>query len=340
MQPIETGRPFSPWHVDALDFPAGASAPDRARFLIRYAILAPSSHNTQPWKFAVRGTEIHLYADLTRWLKVADVDRRELYISLGCALENLLLAAERFGLGGRVSYFPLPRNEELVATVSLEPGGETSRFRDPALFRAIPSRRTNHRPYTGRPVELGDQELLRACCGDEEVDLYLTGHSETKEALHGLVVQADAFQFANPAFREELGYWIGQGVFGAPWLLAKLGMLAMTYADLGRATARRDSEALMSAPVFGLLATRRRGREAQVRAGQVFERICLRCAALGLALQPISQLVEVPETRSRLRDLFPLEDALPIQPFRVGHAPPEEAATPRRPLEEVLTLLE
>jgi nitroreductase len=339
MQSTETS-PRSPWGVSSEQFPVGGRMPDRAQFLVRYAVLAPSSHNTQPWKFAVRGHEIHLYADLSRALRIADPDRRELYLSLGCALENLLIAAERFGLKHRVSYFPLPRNEELVATVSLEAGGEPSRIRDPALFRAIPTRRTNHKPYMDRPVGGVDLDILRACCAGEEADLYLTGHPETKEALHGLVVQADAIQFADPAFREELGYWIGQGVFGAPWLLAKMGMLAVTHVNVGKSTARRDSAALMSAPVFGLLASRRRGREAQVRAGQAFERICLTTEALGLAVQPISQLVEVPETRSRLSDLFPLEDALPLQPFRLGYAPPQREATPRRPVEEVLALLE
>lgn len=336
---MEQLRP-SPWHIDPESFPYQARTPDKARFLLRYAILAPSSHNTQPWKFAIRGHEIHVYADPTRWLRVADPDKREMYLSLGCALENLLLAAERFGLGHRVSYFPLPRNEDLVASVSLDAGGVPSGLRDPALFRAMTSRRTNHKVYEQRPVPTALQERLKACCGDEAIDLYLTSHAETKDAVHRLVVQADAVQFADASFREELGYWIGQGVFGAPWLLAKMGQLAVTHVNVGKSTAKRDTVALMSAPVLGLLTSRRNDRESQVRAGQAFERVFLMATTLGLSLQPVSQIVEVPETRATLTDLLPMIDRHPMQPFRLGFAAPERDPTPRRPLEDVLAILE
>ena len=86
------------------DYPHAGSLPDRLRFLVRYAVLAPSSHNTQPWRFHIAADRIDLFLDESRWLKVADADQRELHISLGCALENLLVAAEHFGLGPQTEY--------------------------------------------------------------------------------------------------------------------------------------------------------------------------------------------------------------------------------------------
>ncbi len=58
--------------------------------LVRAAILASSAHNTQPWRFRIGPGRIDLFADLNRNLGTFDPLRRELYISLGCALENLL----------------------------------------------------------------------------------------------------------------------------------------------------------------------------------------------------------------------------------------------------------
>ena len=111
------------WNVSEQDFPWTSSIETQLGFLVRYAILAPSTRNSQPWAFSIQGSHIHLLADLRRGQAIADPNRRELYISLGCALENLLVAAEHFGFRHGVSYFPDPGHEELAATVLFAPGG-------------------------------------------------------------------------------------------------------------------------------------------------------------------------------------------------------------------------
>lgn len=85
------------WSVAEADFPRDGDSGDQARFLVRYAILAPSTHNTLPWSFRIVGNGIDVFADRSRWLRVADPDQRELLLSVGCALENLVIAAEHFG---------------------------------------------------------------------------------------------------------------------------------------------------------------------------------------------------------------------------------------------------
>ena len=94
----------TPRQIKEHDFPRDGDSVEKLKFLLRYAILAPSSHNTQPWKFSVAEDEIRVLVVRTRWLKVADPDQRELYISVGCALENLLIAAEHFGYGHQVAF--------------------------------------------------------------------------------------------------------------------------------------------------------------------------------------------------------------------------------------------
>lgn len=89
----------TPWHIRVEDCPSRGNLHDQLRILIGYAILAPSSHNMQSWKFRVEDDRIDLFLDFQVWLRVADNDQRELHISAACALENLLVAAEHFGLG-------------------------------------------------------------------------------------------------------------------------------------------------------------------------------------------------------------------------------------------------
>ena len=125
------------WEVTEADFPHAAPIEIQIGFLLRYAILAPSVKNSQPWAFSVQGNRIHVIADLSRAQSVTDPGHRELYISLGCALENILVAAEHFGLRHGVSYFPEPGQAELVATVHFAPGGVPSNARAGATLNAI-----------------------------------------------------------------------------------------------------------------------------------------------------------------------------------------------------------
>ena len=126
----------------------------------------------------------------------------------------------------------------------------------------------------------------------------MTSDLESRRKADALVSRADAIQFSDAAFREELSYWIGQGVFGTPWLLAKLSQLAASYLDLSKYADKQDSDLLMSAPAFAILCSVENDHESQVKVGQVFERIALTAAALGISVQPMSQIVQVPETRA------------------------------------------
>ncbi len=145
-----------------------------------------------------------------------------------------------------------------------------------------------------------------------------------------------AIEFADPAFREELAYWIGQGVFGTGWLMSKIGSLAVSYIDMGKSQAKKDSEVLMSSPILGLISSEQDDHQSQLRVGQVFQRLSLLAASHGIWCQPMSQIVQVPELKVEVASLIPEPGLVPQHPFRMGYAPAEKLHTPRRPVEEVL----
>ncbi|MEM7595840.1 MAG: nitroreductase family protein [Cyanobacteria bacterium P01_A01_bin.83] len=88
---------FNPRKINEDDFPSAGSTAAKLKFLLNYAVFAPSSHNTQPWKFEIKEDVVKLYADKTRALPVADPDYRELTISCGAALFHLRIAMRHFG---------------------------------------------------------------------------------------------------------------------------------------------------------------------------------------------------------------------------------------------------
>ena len=318
-------------------FPRSSPLEVRLRFLLCYAILAPSTRNSQPWAFSVQGNRLHLLADFRRGQAVADPGRRELYISLGCALENLLVAAEHFGLRHGVAYFPEQGHAELVATVTFAPGGVPSPARAGATLSAILRRHNDNGMF--RPVPVPEQLRLRlmACCIEPDLRLNLTDDRHFRRWIDALTLEADRVEFADPAFRKELSYWIGQGVFGTPPVLARLERAAVARVNFAEPVARQDHAMVESAALLGLLSATGDSHLLHVRAGQLFERLWLTATAMGVAIHPMSQTMRHPEIRAAVGELLPSAGWTPQHLFRVGFASrAEENHTPRRPVEHVL----
>jgi len=324
------------WSVDADAFPGDGTPEEQAAFLLRYAVLAPSSHNSQPWAFRVRDGTVDVYADPSRWLRVADADRRELFLSVGCALENLVVAAEAFGFAPEVRYDPEGSDGEIVARVVLgSPGKGYRPSRPSGLFEAIPRRHTNHGEYDGRPIPPGVRAELEGLAFEPGIGIRFSDDPGVRRKVDELTARADALHFADPRWREELATWLGRGVFGHGWLMSKAAQLAVSHLNLARSQSRKDTELLRSASLLGLVDVDGVDRESRVRAGQVFERLFLAATHAGLALQPMNQILQVTETRDEFEALLPDDWGRPQITFRLGRAEPEEH-TPRRPLEEVV----
>jgi len=327
---------MNPWDIRADDFPTHGSLHDRLLFLLRYAILASSSNNSQSWQFAVQGDCVRVLMDERFWLPVCDPERREWHLNAGCALENLLVAAEHFGFGHRVDYFPDAGNPALAAVVQFSPGGSPSPHRPPVLFDMLTLRQTSHRLHQNRPVDQAVLATLQSGCVEEGVVLRFYSDRPMRRAFSSMVVRGDLLQFADPAFRRELSVWIGLGVFGTPWLTSQMLKLLVRRVNIGRTQSLRDAQLVISSPVMGVLATTRDDRTMQVQVGQVYERLNLAGTALGIRMQPMSQPVEVPELREELTRLLSPPVLFPQHPFRLGYAAPERRRTLRRPLEQVL----
>lgn len=325
------------WNVAEQDFPHASAIESQLGFLIRYAILAPSVKNSQPWAFSVRENQIHLLADLRRGQAIADPDRRELYISLGCALENLLVAAEHFGFRHGVAYFPEPARQELVATVSFAPGGAPSRARTGASLNAIVQRHNDNGVFRSAAVPAEIRLRLTACCVESDLQVHLTDDRHFRRWIDALTGEADRAEFADPAFRRELASWIGQGVFGQPPLIARLGRLAVSRVDLGETIAQQDHEIVDSAALLGLVCAEGDSHLVHVRTGQLFERLWLTATGMGVSIHPMSQTMRRQELRTAVGELLPWSGWVPQHLFRVGFTSrPEQYHTPRRPVEDVL----
>jgi nitroreductase len=125
------------WQISEADFPAAGSPAEKLRFLLGYAILAPSGHNTQPWLFRIIDDRVELYADRTRALPVVDPEDRALTISCGASLFHLHIAMKHFGFAGKVEALPSPDDPDLLARISLGDARQPSE-QENSVFHATP----------------------------------------------------------------------------------------------------------------------------------------------------------------------------------------------------------
>lgn len=319
------------------NFPATESLESQLRFLVRYAILAPSTKNSQPWAFSIQANQIHLMADRRRRQPVADPGGRELYISLGCALENLLIAAEHFGFRHGVTYFPEAAHDDLVATVLFARGGSPSPARVGATLSSMVRRHNDNSVFRESPLPGELRRRLLACCVEPDLRLTLTDDPRFRGWVDTLTREADRVEFADPAFRKELAYWIGQGVFAARPFMARLGQWAVSRLDIGREVADQDHAIVGSAALIGLITATGDDHFAHVRTGQLFERLWLTATAMEVSVHPMSQTMRRPALREMVTELLPYPGWKPQHLFRLGFSSRTvESHTPRRPVEDVL----
>lgn len=323
--------PLQPW---SLPTRAPADEIEVARALIGAAVLAPSHWNTQPWRFEVERAVIRLLGDPQRALPVTDPDQRAMRLSLGAALENLLVAARAWGLRPTVTYRASGDATGVVAEVAW---GDSGPPRDRALFHAIVERRTNRRGYDGRGLFRENRAALavqvpedfRLHWIDDREHIYAMGqlvHDAVHEQVMDRHAQAERFAWMrfDDATRERGdGVSVAALALGGPakWLAGRYfnprsWFLGQGAGSLGKQT--RDG--VRSAGALALLTAPARREEAWLMGGQVYERFALKATHLGIAHQPISAPIEQERFRPELLRRFDASGETPLMFVRLGHA--------------------
>jgi nitroreductase len=317
--------------------------PDIREF-VRFATLAPSGHNTQPWKFRAGADRLEILPDFSRRTPVVDPDDHHLFVSLGCAAENLALAAEARGRQGQISFEPANGGSVVFASGSGPGTGSV-------LFDAIPKRQSTRAEYDGKPVSAADLRTLATASAVPGADMVLITERPQIERVRDLVIAGNSAQIADAAFVRELKAWLrfspreaietGDGLFsaasGSPALPGWLGPHLFDW--VFRADAENDKYARQIASSAGIavFAAQKEDREHWVLAGRACQRFALQATALGLKLAFINQPVEVARLRPELANLIGLPDRRPDLVMRFGYGPSLPYSA-RRPIEGTMLL--
>lgn len=315
--------------------PAGAAL----RELVRCATLAPSSHNTQCWKFRLASQSITIRPDFARRCPVVDPDDHHLFVSLGCAAENLVLAAAAHGFMGHV------QPGEAAVEVVLEP----MRPAPSALFQAITARQSTRGDFDGQALSAADlARLSHAGTGPGVRVLLLTERDRVEQVLE-LVTQGNGMQLRDPAFIGELKAWIrfseaeavrtADGLFsrcsGNPALPRWLGSPLLDLFLTADAENDKYARQVRSSAGIAVFASERNHPQQWVEAGRAFERFALQAAAMGVRTAHLNQPVEVPALRRELAQWLGIGGWRPDLVIRFGRGPAMPRSL-RRPVDAVL----
>lgn len=326
--------PIQPWALSD-ELPAGSI--EIARTLIAASILAPSHWNTQPWRFEVEGASLRLVLDPTRALPVNDPDQRAAFVSLGAALENLLIAARAYGLQPTVQYLPWGPSRGVIAGVSWT-NGEAKR--DRAMFAAIPERRTNRENYNGRAIVMQDRAQLSAQVPEDLRLHWIDDRDEIRrvsQLAHDATIaiaeddRAQAERFAwtrlsdDAARRSPDGLTTTALALSGParWFAGRYFDPRSFFSRFGaESSAKQAREQVRSAGALALLTAAKKSEAAWITGGQAFERFTLRATALGIAHHPLHEAIQSEHHRTELLRRFGAPGEDPIAFVRLGHAKP------------------
>ena len=312
--------------------------PETVRAALTLATRAPSVHNSQPWRWRIGTASLHLYADRSRRLPRTDPDGRDMVLSCGAALHHCTVALAAMGWHARVQRLPDTAQPDHLASIEL-----TARQPDEldiTLAAAISRRQTDRRHYRSWPVPWGDIALMGARAARAGVMLR---RIDEIPQLNAIVAKAVSRHDADQDYQAELNAWSGRrgSVAGVP---------ARNTVDSDPAAAipaRRFAGPSLAQPpqtpagednaVVLALGTEADDELARLRAGEATSLVLLSATAMGLATCPVTEPLEIPETRETVRvDVFG-SDGHPQMIMRVGWAADADPlpGTPRRPLAEV-----
>ncbi|MBJ8346989.1 nitroreductase family protein [Antrihabitans sp. YC2-6] len=323
-----------------------AEFPDEGtiRAAIALALRAPSVHNSQPWRWRMGDRTVHLYIDPKVVLHHTDPDGRDLMLSCGTALNHFKVAMAGLGWRARTHRFPNPADPEHIAAIELD--RHVASEQDIAMAGAIPRRRTDRRHYSSWPVPIGHIALMASRAAQEGVVLY---RAEALTHLERAVAAAAAEHAKDSDYQTELRVWSGRrgSLDGVPATNTSAPdgtsrMPSRTFANplLQQPRGVQPSE---DAAELLVLATPSDDTISRLRAGEATSAVLLTATSLGLATCPLTEPLELPDTRAAIVSEVLGDSGFPQMILRIGWAPSTAeplAASPRHGVTEMIDSLD
>lgn len=323
------------WDIQPSQFPRRGSTTEQLLFILHYAVMAPSAHNTQPWRFSVKDHAIRLFGDPKRIPHVSDPTKREYYISLGACLANIHIALTYFGFEYKTTYFP-SRSPDHIADITITKSSR-SNTHDTKLFAAIKTRFTDRGFYKTRRLPPSLLTSIQQVSHDPNLGIHIITDQPTKNRVADWIADSTRQIMKKKEFRQELSHWLRHNytrsfdgmpahTAGIDDIQSILGPFLMKTVNLASGNSERKKVA--SSPALVILTLKKESAENWVRLGEVYEIIHLTAAAKNVHNATLTALVESPVASRLARYLLKLPGK-PQAFFRLGYSDTPTLRSPR-----------
>lgn len=318
-------------------FPNDSLLKEQAMFLLEWAVRSPSTHNIQPWKFAVDETAISLYRDTGRNLPHGDPTGREAFISLGACFEHLLIASKFYGMYLSHKLTPNIAGGPVATLYLKAPEGRDESLG--VLMNAMAGRFNARGPFHKKEIPPKVAEGLRNLACEDDVLLSVLSGTRQEEFAR-LTARGMRVIHCDREFRNELSGWIrnnysakSDGIPGytmlAPGLLSLVLPYMIRFFNMGSLLSTLNKKSIMGASGACLLFTPGDSPAEWFSVGMSFERISLFLATHDIRTSVFVASVEVPETRSELAVIAGVSNVVPQFAFAFGYPIHNFSPTPR-----------
>lgn len=337
---------YSSWSIAIDDFPREGTFEQKMAFLIGYAILAPSSHNTQPWSFHIGPDYIDINVLLSRRLEASDPTGREMYISLGCCIENLLIVLQAFKIEFREEFFPNGQDALPVLRVKiLNNSYDIENAKNSALLAAISIRHSNHAEH--RLSEEDRLELLDIQRKFSDDGIFLIFDREERQKIAELISEGTAIAMNDLAFKKELSHWVKNNltrsfvgmpcfVMGISTPISFLVPNLITHAKPSSRSLEKDRKVITDHTLaLGILTADKDDILSWIRTGRVLENFILNITSKGFSVSFHTAPIEMGNLYKKLQIILGT-NRKPLVLIRVGRALRKGRATPRLTVSQCL----
>lgn len=313
--------------------------------LIEYGSKAPSGHNTQPWKFLFKESEIEIHPDFERGLPVVDADNHALYISLGCATENIILAAKNIGYEAELE---IKKDSSGIDFISIKLNRDNEAQKDD-LFNYIEKRQVARNLYDKSPIP--DDQLIQLLDSTQFEGIKVVPFTSLEEIdiLKRFIIEGSNLQFQNKAFIAELVSWIRfskheveekmDGIWnasmGMPTTGRFLGNIIMKHFVSAKSEAKRWEKVITGSAGFALFSVEKNDVFNWVNLGRAFQRFGLTATKLKINHAHVNMPCEELSVRDDMKLKLGLENVHPLLLIRFGYSAPMPYSY-RRPIDDMI----
>ncbi|OGN01044.1 MAG: hypothetical protein A3B91_02940 [Candidatus Yanofskybacteria bacterium RIFCSPHIGHO2_02_FULL_41_29] len=330
----------NPWDIKKEDFPVSGLLSDKIKFVLGYAILAPSTHNSQPWLFKIDSNSCKIYYDPKLKLPQADPKGRDLYISLGCMAENIMIASNYFGIFKELK---LIFEGTLAVEIVFRENGERNSDLE-YLLDTIPRRVNVRGVFEDKtlPDDIGIE--LLSLNKDQRIRIRFVDDKEKISKIASLTAEGLRMAHGRPIFRQEMSKWMTSSLSSRkdglpgyslrmPFLLSFIIPVLVKFFDLSLLLAKLNRISVSSAPLICFIESEKSSPEIWFETGRLAERLMLHLQSKEIMTSIFVASIEIGDLYKKVQEVIG-NDLIPQFLFCVGYMNQIQGHSPRHKVEK------